>query len=209
MAPNPIVIPRGKGDTKPSTNNGKSHETGLLSIVLWASTFVELVATLPWNVSWRWIWSGCAIESILLIFGSLNDSRIFTDVSLGLQLILLNGSYAVSFTSWHIYIFAGGCYGLILVTILYQFESLSSYTRIYLRKLLRGTHFIYDKVARFDLPALRIDTTLSGLFVVRAISFSFSDLTIVAHGLELSKFKEVEPPVGIENVRLTPIQASS
>lgn len=55
-----------------------------------------------------------------------------------------------------------------------------------LRKVLGGqSHFIRDKLALFDLPALEIDTDVEGLLVIRGVTISFSTLTVIAHGIEL------------------------
>lgn len=42
-----------------------------------------------------------------------------------------------------------------------------------------------DKIALFDIPALEIDTEVDGLMVIRAVTFSLSTLTLVAHGVEV------------------------
>lgn len=67
---------------------------------------------------------------------------------------------------------------------------MSDFARRWLRKLLVGLHFTRDTIAFFDLPALEIDTDVSGLFVVRGVSISLSSLTIVAYGLELGKYAD-------------------
>lgn len=59
-----------------------------------------------------------------------------------------------------------------------------------LRKLLGGQpHFVKDKLALFNLPALEIDTDVNGLFVIRGVTISFSTLTLVAHGIELGNMR--------------------
>jgi hypothetical protein len=54
-----------------------------------------------------------------------------------------------------------------------------------LRALLRELHFIDDKIAFFNIPALEIDTDVDGLMVLRGITFSLSTLSFVVHGVEV------------------------
>jgi hypothetical protein len=53
------------------------------------------------------------------------------------------------------------------------------------RRLLKQLHFIDDKIAFFDIPALEIDTEVDGLMVLRGITFSLSSLSFVVHGVEV------------------------
>jgi hypothetical protein len=50
---------------------------------------------------------------------------------------------------------------------------------------LKQLHFIDDKIAFFDIPALEIDTEVDGLMVLRGITFSLSTLSFVVHGVEV------------------------
>ena len=54
-----------------------------------------------------------------------------------------------------------------------------------LRLLLRQLHFVNDKIAFFDLPALEIDTIVDSPMVVRGLTVSLSSLTILALGIEV------------------------
>jgi len=54
-----------------------------------------------------------------------------------------------------------------------------------LRALLKELHFIDDKIAFFNIPALEIDTDVDGLMVLRGITFSLSTLSFVVHGVEV------------------------
>lgn len=90
-------------------------------------------------------------------------------------------------TSWLLnFVFAAITYPCIFLTCLNQFPKAAFFARQALRKVLGGQpHFIRDKLALFNLPALEIDTTVNGLFVIRGVTISFSTLTIIAHGVEL------------------------
>jgi len=58
-------------------------------------------------------------------------------------------------------------------------------TRKGLRALLKQLHFIDDKIAFFNIPALEIDTDVDGLMVLRGVTFSLSNLSFVVHGVEV------------------------
>lgn len=66
-----------------------------------------------------------------------------------------------------------------------QFRSVARHVRKGARSLLKQLHFIDDKVAFFDIPALEIDTDVDGLMVLRGITFSLSTLSFVVHGVEV------------------------
>ena len=154
--------------------------------MLVTSSVVVFAATLPWAT--HWLLSGAAIESVLLIYGAAAGSQVFPEIPIWTLLASINLIYAVSSTSWLLSgLFTATCYPFIVLTCLFQFNSVSDFARKWSRKLLVGLHFTRDTIALFDLPALEIDTDVNGLFVVRGVSISLSSLTIVAHGLELGK----------------------
>lgn len=199
MAPNPIAIPRVRatgtsrpqGDRRRKRGNKLSHIS--LAILL-SSSVVLLASALPW--ARRWLLAGAAIESALVLYGASTGSRVLPEVSLWLLLSVFNLAYAVASTSWLLHGgFVALCYPLIFLTCLSQFDSASDLARRWLRKLLRGLHFTRDKIALFNLPALEIDTDVSGLFVARGITISLSSLTIVAHGIELGMLSPCSPSV--------------
>ncbi|WPG98020.1 Hypothetical protein R9X50_00080400 [Acrodontium crateriforme] len=145
---------------------------------------VVLVAGLAW--AQRWALSACAIESLVLIFGESTSSRLFSSIPLWSILAALNVVYAVCSTSWLLYgVFTALCYPLVLLTCLFQFDTAANFARKNLRKVLRQLHFTRDTIALFNIPALQIDTDVEGLFVVRGLSISLSNLTIEAHSIEL------------------------
>lgn len=143
-----------------------------------------LFVTLPW--ARRWVLSGAAVETLLVIYGHSLDTRIIPDVPLWTILTTFNLAYAICSTSWLLYgLFTSACYPCILFTCLFQFTAVANLARRTLRKTLRQLHFINDKIALFNLPALEIDQDVDGLLVIRGITISLSSLSIVAHGIEL------------------------
>lgn len=186
MAPNPIMIPRKRLAQETEVPQSQEAPTSTNSTIplLTTSVAVLLILTVGW--ARRWLWSGCAIESLIILSGSHYGTRVFPFIPLWTVLATLNLVYAVCATSWLLYgMFAATCYPSILLTCLFQFEFAGDFARKSLRKWLRQLQFTKDKIALFNLPALEIDTDVNGLFVVRGITISLSSLTIVAHGIEL------------------------
>lgn len=182
----PLMVPRQRAAQSRSKNESEltpKHATSTTPILATAALVVAVI-TLHW--ARRWLLSGCAIESVLIIYGSSIGSRIFPAFPLWTLLATLNLVYAVSATSWLLYgLFAAVCYPSILLTCLFQFTLVANFVRKSMRRTLRQLHFTKDKIALFNLPALEIDTDVDGLLVVRGVTISLSSLTIVAHGIEL------------------------
>ena len=186
MAPNPFVVLRRRDYPKAESSDARDTALNVSIAILLTSLVVVLAATLHWAE--RWLLSGAAIESLLLVYGSSAGSRILPEIPLWSLPATLNLLYAVPATSWLLYgVFAAIAYPTLLFTCLFQFTAVADFARKYLRKLLRGLHFTRDKIAIFGLPALEIDTDVRGLFVVRGVTMSVSSLTVVAYGLELGK----------------------
>ena len=165
-------------------DESKRAARGLSVPVLATSLVLVLVSTLQWTR--RWLYSGCAVESLLIVYGYGTGSRILPSVHLWTLLASVNLIYAVCSTSWLLYgFFTAVCYPCVLFTCLTQSTMAANLVRRSLRRWLRQLHFTRDKIALFDLPALELDTDVDGLFVVRGITISLSSLTIVAHGIEL------------------------
>ena len=196
MVPNPIIIPR--KELAERGRSGREIETGRtttpagqLGAIVSTSIVVLLVATQAW--ARRWLYSGSAIESLLIIYGSASGTRIFSFMPLWTVLASLNLAYAVASTSWLLYgCFAAVCYPTVLLTFLIISSSALQFMRRSMRGLLNQLHFIGDKVAFFNLPALEIDADVDGLLVVRGLTISLSTLTIEAHGVELGKLQFFE-----------------
>ena len=184
---NPTILPRMPVPGRaPGFKHKPRKRTDLTAAYLCTAIILVLATGLPW--ARRWALSGCAIESLALIFGEGLNSRIFSGVPLWTFLASLNVVYAVTSTSWLLYgIFAAACYPLVFLTCLCQFHMVANFTRKILRKVLRQLHFTRDKIALFNIPALQIDTEVDGLFVLRGLTLSLSTLTIEAHGIELGK----------------------
>lgn len=156
---------------------------------MWTPIFAtSVVALMAAAIGWArpWIYSGCAIESLLLMYGYSATPRTPSLLDLWPTLSTLNLIYAVSSTSWLLYwLFTAACYPIIFVTCVWQFQAVADVLRRLSRKWLRQLHFTRDKIALFNLPALEIDTDVSGLLVIRGVTISLSTLTLIAHGVEL------------------------
>ncbi|KAK5124085.1 hypothetical protein LTR08_006101 [Meristemomyces frigidus] len=185
----PSRIPRRPVGHNPNNNNevdlpDAPNPATLTTPLIATCALIAAVATLQWTR--RWLLSGCAIESLLILFGASLGSRIFHTIPLWTLLAFLNLAYAVSATSWLLYgFFAAACYPSILLTCLFQFAFAADFARKSSRRALRQLQFTRDKIALFNLPALEIDTDVNGLFVVRGVTISLSSLSIEAHGIEL------------------------
>ena len=166
-------------------NVDRNRDVPGLTIPLLATSFlVLLVATLQWPR--RWLFSGCAVETLLVLYGFGNGARIFPSTHLWTLLATFNLIYSICSTSWLLYgFFAAACWPFVLLTCLFQFSFAANLVRRSLRKSLRQLHFTRDKIALFNLPALEIDTDVDGLLVIRGLTISLSSLTVVAHGIEI------------------------
>ena len=118
---------------------------------------------------------------------ALTSDRILEGIPLWTLLATYNLIYAFCSTSWLLYAaLAVVTYPCILLTCLNQFPRAANMARRGLRKVLGGQpHFIRDKLALFNLPALEIDTDVDGLLVIRGVTRSCSTFTLIAHGIEL------------------------
>lgn len=146
-------------------NMAAAQTPGTLTTPIIATAVVVAgAATLQWVR--RWIWSGCAIETIAILYGHSFGSRILPSIPLWTLLATMNVVYAVCATSWLLHgIFAASCYPALGLTFLFQFQFAADYARKTLRKTLQQLQFTRDKIALFNLPALEIDTEVDGLFV--------------------------------------------
>ncbi|GIZ44534.1 hypothetical protein CKM354_000773000 [Cercospora kikuchii] len=187
MAPNPIMIPR-----KPVRKSiyeepvrDDAPAPGISYPILATVVVMFLLSAAAWP--WKWTFSGAGIETLLLLYGHSQQKRVLPVVPLWTLLATLNLAYAVCSTSWLLHgLFVTTIYPFVLLTCLNQFPWAANIARSGLRKALGGqSHFVKDKLAMFNLPALEIDTDVDGLFVIRGITVSFSNLSLVAHGIEL------------------------
>ena len=184
MAPNPVLIPRQRSSNAPRTESVAQRGSipiGLLSLAILLLTLARTHLGIR-----RWVYSGTAIECLLITYGSFKGDILTYDHNLWVSLAVLNAFFAVSSTSWLLQpAFACGCYLAIILTSFSLFPATTYLARLCLGTISPRTYFSQDKIAYFNVPALQIDTEVNGLFVVRGITFSFSDLSIEAHGLEL------------------------
>ncbi|KAJ3495255.1 hypothetical protein NLG97_g3525 [Lecanicillium saksenae] len=67
-----------------------------------------------------------------------------------------------------------------------------------LRAFLKQLHFVDDKIALFDIPALEIDTEVDGLLVLRGITISLSTLSFTVHGVEVGIKLSDDVELGIQ-----------
>ena len=173
------------------TRRDDAPRPGLGYPILASAAVVLLLATVSW--SRRWTYSGAGVESLLLIYGYGQQKRILASIPLWTLLATLNLAYAICSTSWLLHgLFMVAIYPFIILTCLNQFPRAANLARSGLRKVLGSQpHFVNDKLGLFDLPALEIDTTVDGLFVIRGITMSFSTMTLVAHGIELGMFTTI------------------
>lgn len=185
MAPSPIMLPRKRKSLGAhATFEQEQAALGLTWPLLATAFTILLLAIAHWP--WRWMLSGCGPESLLLLYAAGSGSRIFPAIPLWTVLTSLNLVYAVASTSWLLYgVFTAACWPFIIITCLFQFSYASGLARRNLRRLLRDLYFTQDRIAFFNLPALEIDTEVDGLMVIRGVTFSLSDLTLVAHGVEV------------------------
>ncbi|KAG5982737.1 hypothetical protein E4U55_001455 [Claviceps digitariae] len=134
----------------------------------------------------RWAISGAPALTLFILQGEAQGKRILPFAHVWSLFTTVNLVYAVASTSWLLYWgFAALCYPVIFVTCLFQFEAVAAFARRFLRVFIRQLHFIGDKVALFDIPALEIDTDVDGLMVLRGITFSISTLSFEVHGVEV------------------------
>ena len=181
---------------------GKTYgDIGKLPLLLLSTSILLLALRYTWPI--RWIFSGTAILSACLVWGDFYHTRVLAFTPLWTQLALLNLTYAACATSWLFWwTFTLSCWPTILLVSLFQFDVTATFARRRLGRLLRQLHFINDKIALFNIPALEIDTDVEGLFVIRGITLSISHLSIVAHGVEvgIKLTEDVELAIQVDEV---------
>jgi hypothetical protein len=152
--------------------------------VAWLFLSALSVCALAFISGWvrSWLFSGSAVETLLLLFGPL----LQTVVPPWLLLLCLNAIYAVAATSWLLRIvFAVLCWPLVLATSIAQYVSISSFTRSKLRWLLHQMHFYRDKVAFFSFPVLIVDTDITGFVAVQGVTASMLNLSVEFHSIDV------------------------
>ena len=188
MPPDPNVVLRERPTRgrREREAGGTGLPAGRSSAVVGLSIVAVVILVAPW--AQRWLYSGTAVESLLIIYGCATRHRVFRSVPLWLTLASLNLLYAIASTSWTLYrCFATLCYPCVLLTGLIVFPSGSHYIRSGLRSLLKHSRIAKDKIAFSNFPALELDGSITGLLVVRGLTICFSTLTIEAHGIEIGE----------------------
>ncbi|KAG6123352.1 hypothetical protein E4U13_007268 [Claviceps humidiphila] len=171
--------------------------------ILAATTIIQLFL-FQW--ARRWVKSGAPALSLFILLGEANGKRILPFIHLWTLFATINLIYAIASTSWLLYwVFTAICYPAIFITCLFQFQAASALTRKFLRVFIRQLHFIGDKVAFFEIPALEIDTEVDGLMVLRGITFSLSTLSFEVHGVEvgIKLSDDLELAIQTENVTVS------
>ncbi|KAG6038227.1 hypothetical protein E4U41_004420 [Claviceps citrina] len=151
---------------------------------IFAATTILVLALFQW--ARRWAISGAPVLTLFILEGEAKGNRILPFAHVWQLFTTINLAYAIASTSWLLYwVFAALCYPSIFITCLFQFPAVSAVTRNFLRVFIAQLHFIGDKVAFFNIPALEIDTEVGGLMVLRGITFSLSTLSFEVHGVEV------------------------
>jgi hypothetical protein len=175
---------------------------GLSTPLLYSAAVTLLVSLYEWPR--RWVFSGSPILTLFVLIGAAKGYRVLPFIPLWSLITTVNLVYAVASTSWLLYgIFAAACYPAICLTCLFQFKVVADVVRRILRLILKQLHFVNDKVAFFDIPALEIDTDVAGLMVIRGLDISLSTLTIVAHGIEVGIKLSSDLELAIQTERVT------
>lgn len=198
MAPNIISTPR-----KKLPEEAKQEKAfGSTPPLLFGAVTAVLIALYSWPR--RWVLSGAPLLSFCILLGASKGYRVLSIIPLWTLLATLNLFYAVAATSWLLYgFFAAGCYPLIFLTCLFQFDAVADIVRRNMRGLLKQLQFVNDKVAFFDIPALEIDVDVEGLMVIRGLTISLSTLTIVAHGIEVGIKLSEDMELAIQTEKVT------
>ncbi|KAI4736854.1 hypothetical protein E4T50_12656 [Aureobasidium sp. EXF-12298] len=170
---------------------------------LFAATSAAAVALFNWPL--RWILSGAAILTFIILSGAANGRRILPFFNIWSLLLLINLTYGVAATSWLLHgAFVATCYPAIFLTCLFQFDLVGRFVRRRIRNVLKQLQFIDDQIAFFDIPALEIDVDVNGLMNIRGMTFRLSSLMIIAHGVEVGiKFSDdMEVAIAVDEVRI-------
>ncbi|CAN8105244.1 unnamed protein product [Discula destructiva] len=183
----------------------KRHKSKLAYTSPLLFTSFTLLLCAAWSWPQRWLISGAPVLQLLLHVGDAQNRRVLPSIHLWPLLSTLHLSYAICSTSWLLYgLFTALCYATITLVSLFQFDRAGNMARRTLRRLLKQLHFIDDKIAFFNIPALEIDTDVDGLMVLRGITFSLSTLSFVVHGVEvgIKLSDDMELAIQTEEVRV-------
>jgi hypothetical protein len=155
--------------------------------IAWLFLSALTVCALAFISGWvrSWLFSGSAVETLLLLFGPL----LQTVVPSWVLVLCLNAVYAVASTSWLLRIFfTVFCWPLVVATSIAQYVLISSFTRSQLRWLLHQMHFHRDKVAFFSFPVLIIDADITGFVAVQGVTASLLNLSVEFHSIDIGMY---------------------
>jgi hypothetical protein len=205
MAPNPIVIPRNV--FKDPAQQAKVDPLFRICYVPTSIAFASFVAILVIKYAWvkAWLLSGAPVLTYIILVGVSRGSRVLPFLHLWTLLVTINLLYVIACTSWLLNgFFTVGCWPAIFTASLFQFNFVANLARVRLRALLSQLHFLNDKIAFFDIPALEIDVDIAGLLVIRRLTISLSSLMVEAHGVELGikLTDDMELAIQVELVRV-------
>jgi hypothetical protein len=205
MVPNPIVIPRNV--LQQPTEQAKVDPLYRICYIPTSIAFASIVTYLITKYSWaqHWLFSGTPVLTYLILVGASRGYRILPFLHLWTLLATINLFYSVACTSWLLNAFyTAGCWPAIFITCLFQFEIAGRFARKKLRTILSQLHFVNDKIALFNIPALEMDVDVAGLLVVRGLTISLSSLTFEAHGVELGIkiTDDMELAIQVESVKV-------
>ncbi|KAK4888988.1 hypothetical protein LTR27_012164 [Elasticomyces elasticus] len=161
----------------------KQNALQLAAATLSAAAIVWAVATSSWAT--KWLYSGGAMLSQLIIYGGVTGAPAFSKTPPWTTLATLNLIYAVTSTSWLQYrVFTAICWPCVVTTFFLVSTPASNLLKTIARRLFTQAHFIKNEIAGFDLPALYLDVGLEGLLTIRGWTFSLSTFTVEVHGIE-------------------------
>ncbi|KAL5344892.1 hypothetical protein ACLOAV_010289, partial [Pseudogymnoascus australis] len=180
----------------------KESRLGLLSPLRFAAGTALLVALQQWPR--RWLFSGAPVLQFFILHGNSRGHRVLPLNGLWSMFTTLHLIYAIASTSWLLYcVFTAFCYLSIFLTCLFQYQLVGNFVRKKSRFLLKQLHFIEDKIAFFDIPALEIDTEVDGLMILRGITFSLSKLSFTVHGVEVGIKLSDDMELAIQTEKVT------
>ncbi|KAJ4159448.1 uncharacterized protein LMH87_008349 [Akanthomyces muscarius] len=198
----PTVAPSVKPKSR-ATNTAHSLRKSLAPGLFLVATILALqLAAYSWPR--RWIASGAPILTFFLLHGDNSGHRVLPFCHIWTLFATVNLAYAVASTSWLLYwVFMVLCYPTIYITCLFQYKPVGVVTRWMLRGLLKQLHFVDDKIALFDIPALEIDVDVDGLMVLRGVTLSLSTLSFTVHGVEVGIKLSDDLELAIQTERVT------
>ncbi|MGI4846526.1 MAG: hypothetical protein ACRYGK_00030 [Janthinobacterium lividum] len=182
----------GPAKRQDASKDGSASPIGPVSALLCAAATVCLLFLFPHQTR-PWLYSGCAPLTLLLLYGSATRADAFQSTPPGTSpwstLVFLNVVYLITSTSQLQYhCFQVACWPCVGVTVLMLSPAAAHVARRVFRRVLTRGHFVQDRIAAFNPPALHLDMGMQGLIVVRGWTFEISSLTVRVHGVEVGEW---------------------